>query len=157
MNPVESQQESILASIGALIAPLFTPLGFGDWRISTSLITGFIAKESVISTLGYSDFGVGRSRQMRLHSSLRRAPDSAFSSSRLLYTPCVAAVSAICRELHSKLKGIGCRRIPMRHGMDFCIYRLPDSRSDLSGDEVMSYIRHYPDPAALRMVRSCGR
>ena len=106
MNPVESQSSSILASVGAFIAPIFTPLGFGDWRISTSLITGFIAKESVISTLGIltSESGGVADAISQLFTARSGLSFLVFT---LLYTPCVAAVSAICRELHSKFKGIG--------------------------------------------------
>ena len=101
LNVVTDQTESLLAMIGALIAPIFTPLGFGDWRAATALISGFIAKESVVSTLGVllgsaSDVGAALGTMF--------APVTAvsFLVFTLLYTPCVAAVSSIKRELGGK-------------------------------------------------------
>lgn len=97
LNLVTDSQNSILAAIAGLIAPIFTPLGFGDWRISTSLITGFMAKESVVATLSIL-FGSTASLQAVL-TPLSAAALLAFC---LLYTPCVAAVASIKRELGGK-------------------------------------------------------
>ena len=96
-NMVTDSQNSILASIAGLIAPIFKPLGFGDWRVSTALISGFMAKESVVSTLSVL-IPAGMSVTDIL------APLGALSLLVfcLLYTPCVAAVAAIKRELGAK-------------------------------------------------------
>ena len=84
-----------------MIAPVFTPLGFGDWRFSTALISGFIAKESVVSTL-HVLVGDGDA-VLPLLSSLQTFSLLVFC---LLYTPCVAAVASIRRELGTKWAGI---------------------------------------------------
>ena len=97
LNLVTDSQNSILAAVAGLIAPVFTPLGFGDWRISTALITGFMAKESVVATLSIL-FGSTASLQAVL-TPLSAAALLAFC---LLYTPCVAAVASIKRELGGK-------------------------------------------------------
>ena len=96
-NMVIDSQNSILASIAGLIAPIFKPLGFGDWRVSTALISGFMAKESVVSTLSVL-IPAGMSITDIL------APLGALSLLVfcLLYTPCVAAVASIKRELGAK-------------------------------------------------------
>ena len=96
-----SGESSILELIGRLIAPIFTPLGFGDWRASTALIAGFTAKESVVSTLGVL-LGVGSGDLTAVLSSLF-SPLTAvsFLVFVLLYTPCVAAIAAIKREFNS--------------------------------------------------------
>lgn len=95
MNMVESSEDSILAMISGLIAPLLQPLGLGDWRICTALISGFMAKESVVSTLEVL-FGGSVVSAM---SSLSAASLLVFS---LLYTPCVAAIASIRREVGTK-------------------------------------------------------
>jgi len=97
LNIVESAQDSMLAKIAGLAAPLFAPLGFGDWRIVTALIAGFMAKESVVSTLSVL-VGEGTGL-LSLLSPLSAAALLVFC---LLYTPCVAAVAAIKRELGGK-------------------------------------------------------
>jgi ferrous iron transport protein B len=89
--------DSILAKVAGWIAPVFAPLGFGDWRISTALITGFIAKESVVSTLSVL-FGTTTALQAVL--STRTA--AALLVFCLLYTPCVAAIASVKRELGAK-------------------------------------------------------
>lgn len=94
-NLVEDSSKSILAMIAGWIAPLFVPLGLGDWRIIVSLISGFMAKESVVSTLGIL-FAGGVSTAL---TTLSAASLLVFS---LLYTPCVAAISTIKRELGSR-------------------------------------------------------
>lgn len=96
-NLVQNSHDSILAHIAGIIAPLFTPLGFGDWRFSTALISGFMAKESVVSTLSIL-FG---STQL-LTSAISPISVYALLVFCLLYTPCVAAVAAVKRELGGK-------------------------------------------------------
>ena len=94
-NLVADSKESILAFIAGIIAPVFAPLGLGDWRICTSLISGFIAKESVVSVLGVL-FVDG------VENSLSTVTAITLLVFSLLYTPCVAAVAAIKRELGKK-------------------------------------------------------
>lgn len=94
-NMVEDSGESILAEISGLLVPLFKPLGLGDWRICTSLISGFMAKESVVSTLEVL-FGTG------IGTVLSPVAAAALLTFSLLYTPCVAAIAAIKRELGMK-------------------------------------------------------
>lgn len=94
-NMVEDSGESILAGISGLLVPLFKPLGLGDWRICTSLISGFMAKESVVSTLEVL-FGAG------IGTVLSPVAAAALLTFSLLYTPCVAAIAAIKRELGMK-------------------------------------------------------
>ena len=95
LNIVEDSQQSILAMIAGLLAPILRPLGLGDWRIVTSLITGFMAKESVVSTM---EILFGGSVQTAM-TSLSAAALLVFS---LLYTPCVAAIASVKRELGRK-------------------------------------------------------
>lgn len=92
LNLVDNSQNSILAAIGSLIAPIFAPLGFADWRISTALITGFMAKESVVSTLTI----------LSAVNVLTPFTAAVFLVFTLLYTPCVAAIASVKRELGGK-------------------------------------------------------
>ncbi len=94
-NPVENSGESILAMISGAIAPVFAPIGLGDWRIITSLISGFMAKESVVSTLQVLYTG-------NITSSLTMATALSMLVFSLLYTPCVAAIASVRRELGRK-------------------------------------------------------
>lgn len=96
-NLTADSQNSILAVVAGLIAPVFAPLGFGDWRISTALISGFMAKESVVSTLS-----VLTGSMDVIHKILTPASALPLLIFCLLYTPCVAAVSSVKRELGSK-------------------------------------------------------
>lgn len=93
-NVVKDSQESILAVIAGMISPIFAPLGFGDWRISTALITGFMAKESVVSTLSVLFGATGN-----LTSAITPLAAASLLVFCLLYTPCVAAIAAIKKEL----------------------------------------------------------
>lgn len=97
LNLVTNSRDSILAMVAGLIAPIFTPLGFGDWRISTALISGFMAKESVVSTLTVL-FG----NTQNLLAVLSPVGAAALLVFCLLYTPCVAAVASVKRELGTK-------------------------------------------------------
>lgn len=94
LNIVEDSQDSMLAMAAGAVAPVFAPLGFGDWRISTALMTGFMAKESVVSTLNVL-FG-GQEALLAAISPVAAASILVFC---LLYTPCVAAVASIRQEL----------------------------------------------------------
>lgn len=97
LSIVSNSQNSILAALAGLIAPVFAPLGFGDWRISTALITGFMAKESVVSTLTVL-FGTTEAIKEVL-TAATAIPLLVFC---LLYTPCVAAIASVRRELGVK-------------------------------------------------------
>ena len=95
LSMVADSSESILAIIAGVIAPIFKPLGFGDWRICTSLFSGFIAKESVVSTMEIL-FTEG------VTSVLNNAQAAAMLAFSLIYTPCVAAIASVKRELGGK-------------------------------------------------------
>lgn len=99
---VTEQSDSILASVGSLVSPLFRPLGFTDWRLSTSLFTGIIAKEMVVSTLSVLT-GASNTQELSLALNGMLSPLSAYSFLvfTLLYMPCVAAFAATKRELGS--------------------------------------------------------
>ncbi|MCQ2479825.1 MAG: ferrous iron transport protein B [Clostridia bacterium] len=107
LNPVKDSADSILALIGQVISPIFKPVGFGDWRVVTSLISGFTAKEAVVSTMSVL-VGVGTS-DLAAALSMIFTPVSAvsFLVFTLLYTPCVAAVATIKRELNSTIQTVG--------------------------------------------------
>lgn len=92
LNIVTDSKDSILALVGSLLAPLFAPLGFGNWKISTALITGFMAKESVVSTLTI----------LSAVNILTPFTAAVFLVFTLLYTPCVAAIASVKRELGGK-------------------------------------------------------
>ena len=94
---VTDSKDSILAAVAGFISPVFTPAGFGDWRISTALVTGFMAKESVVSSLTVL-FGTTEA----LLGTLTTASAASLLVFCLLYTPCVAAVASIKRELGGK-------------------------------------------------------
>ncbi len=107
LNVVTDSSQSLLAAVGRWIAPIFIPLGFADWRVATALITGFSAKETVVSTLGVL-MGVSIAE---LNTALPTlfTPVSAvsFLLFTLLYTPCIAAVATIRRELKSTWRTLG--------------------------------------------------
>ena len=101
LNVVADSADSLLALIGRWIAPVFAPLGFADWRCATSLISGFIAKESVVSTL---EVLLGGAPLFTMFTNRSAASFLVFT---LLYTPCIAAVATIRREFGSTLKTVG--------------------------------------------------
>lgn len=103
-NVVSDSSESLLASLGRLLAPVFKPLGFDDWRISTALVTGLTAKETVISTLGVLLSAKGNELTSKLSSLFTTASACSFLTFTLLYTPCVAAIATIKKELNSVVK-----------------------------------------------------
>ena len=96
LNVVTDSQDSLLAMLAGVIAPVFAPLGFGDWRICTALLTGFMAKESVVATLTVLTDGIS------ITSLLTPLAAAALLVFCLLYTPCVAAITSIKRELGGK-------------------------------------------------------
>ena len=98
--------DSLLAIIGTWLAPIFAPLGFGDWRVATALVTGLMAKEAVISTLGVL-MGVGANLSSAVLGTLFTLRSAvSFLVFCLLYTPCVAALAALRRELGSGVKTV---------------------------------------------------
>ncbi len=107
LNVVSDSADSILAAIGRVVAPVFAPLGFGDWRMVTALVSGFTAKEAVVGTFGVI-LGVGSEQlTVALHQLFTPASAASFLAFCLLYTPCMAAVATIRRELGSTWKTIG--------------------------------------------------
>lgn len=101
LNVVEDSSLSMLANVGRVIAPVFTPLGFGDWRAATALITGFTAKEAVVSTLTVLLNTTSTALPAVLGGLFTTASAASFLIFTLLYTPCVAAVAACKREMGS--------------------------------------------------------
>ena len=107
LNVVKDSSDSLLALIGQAISPIFKPLGFADWRVTTSLISGFTAKEAVVSTMAVlmntstANLGTALSGAFSTLSAL------SFLVFTLLYTPCVAAVATIKRELDSRIQTVG--------------------------------------------------
>ena len=101
LNVVSDSAGSLLALIGQYLSPLFAPLGFADWRCATALISGFIAKESVVSTLEVLLGGAAVTSLFTARSAV------SFLVFTLLYTPCAAAVATINRELRSGIKTVG--------------------------------------------------
>lgn len=106
-NVVSDSAGSLLALIGKWIAPIFAPLGFGDWRISTSLITGFTAKEAVVSTMSVLCGTSVADLPNTLSGFFTPLSAVSFLVFTLLYTPCVAAVASIKREMGSALQALG--------------------------------------------------
>ena len=106
-NIADDASNSILASLGRWVAPIFAPLGFGDWRMVTALVSGFTAKEAVVGTFGVV-LGVGSEQlPLALHGLFTLPAAYSFLAFTLLYTPCVAAVATIRRELKSTPKTVG--------------------------------------------------
>lgn len=108
LNPVDiaDADNSMLAQLGMLIAPIFKPLGLGDWRIVTSLISGITAKEAVVSTLGVLTGASGDALALMLRSMISAPAACAFMAFTLLYTPCFAAIATVKRELNSGVKAL---------------------------------------------------
>lgn len=105
-NVVANSADSLLAMLGRWIAPVFVPLGFGDWRISTSLITGFTAKEAVVSTMSVL-LGTNMSELASALSGLfTKTSAVSFLVFTLLYTPCVAAIASIKREMGNRREAL---------------------------------------------------
>ncbi len=108
LNPVSAGgDDSMLAGIGRWIAPIFAPLGFGDWRASTALLTGFSAKEAVVSTFAVLTGSNTANMSAALSSIFTPLTAISFLVFTLLYTPCVAAISAVRREMNSGNAAVG--------------------------------------------------
>lgn len=101
LNVAENSSDSLLAVLGTIIAPLFRPLGFGDWRAATALITGFSAKEAVVSTLAVLTGSSVADLGTVLGGLFTPVSAASFLAFTLLYTPCVAAIAAVKREMNS--------------------------------------------------------
>lgn len=106
-NVVEDSSNSLLAAVGRFIAPIFKPLGFGDWKAATSLISGFTAKEAVVSTMSVLLNTSTANLNTALSAVFTPLSALSFLIFTLLYTPCVAAVATIKRELNSSLMTVG--------------------------------------------------
>lgn len=104
LNVVADSGNSLLALVGRWIAPVFAPLGFSDWRVSTALITGFTAKEAVVSTLSVLTGTATSNLSAVLSDMFSGVSVVSFLVFTLLYTPCVAAIAAVKREMGSGLK-----------------------------------------------------
>ncbi|EGD49037.1 ferrous iron transport protein B [Ruminiclostridium papyrosolvens DSM 2782] len=126
LNVVSDSANSLLAMVGKLIAPIFTPLGFDDWRVSTALITGFTAKEAVISTMSVLTGTTIDNLNTTLSSLFSPLTAVSFLVFTLLYTPCIAAVAAIRRELNSRLQTVAIvvLQCGVAWGAAFIIYKL---------------------------------
>jgi ferrous iron transport protein B len=107
LNVVTTSADSLLALIGQWIAPIFKPLGFGDWRMVTALITGFTAKEAVVSTLAVLLGTSVAELSQAVTGIFTTLTATSFLVFTLLYTPCIAAIATIRRELNSTLKTLG--------------------------------------------------
>jgi ferrous iron transport protein B len=107
LNVVTDSSASLLALVGQLIAPVFSPLGFADWRVTTALISGFTAKEAVVSTLSVLLNTGTEALPAALSAMFTPLSAVSFLVFTLLYTPCVAAIAAVKRELGSGLKAAG--------------------------------------------------
>ncbi len=120
MNVVADSSQSILAALAGWIAPALAPLGFGDWRVSTALLSGFMAKESVVSTLSIL-FG----STAALQNTLSQAAAASLLVFCLLYTPCVAAIASVKRELGGKWAvAMVVGQTALAWVMAFLVYRL---------------------------------
>jgi len=106
-NVVTDSADSMLAAIGRLITPIFVPLGFSDWRVSTALITGFMAKEAVISTFAVLTGASASELPVALSQMFTPLSALAFLAFTLVYSPCIAAISTIKREMHSSMAALG--------------------------------------------------
>ena len=126
LNYTQDSSLSLLASVGKLLTPVFKPLGIGDWRITTSLITGFMAKEAVVSTLGILTGSGTESLVANLSGLFTSASAVSLLAFTLLYTPCVAAVAAIGRELGGKYRGalVAALQCVVAWVISFGLYRL---------------------------------
>lgn len=107
LNVVSDSSESLLAAVGKFISPIFKPLGFNDWRIPTAIITGLTAKEAVVSTLGVLLSSSTSQLPDKLSSLFTTASALSFLVFTLLYTPCIAAISTIKKEINSSLRTTG--------------------------------------------------
>ena len=101
LNLAADSSQSLLAMLGMIFAPLFVPLGFGDWRAATALITGFSAKEAVVSTLAVLTGSNTAELETVLSGMFTPVSAASFLVFTLLYTPCVAAIAAVKREMNS--------------------------------------------------------
>ncbi len=106
-NVVADSADSMLAGIGHLVSPVFAPLGFGDWRASTSLITGFMAKEAVISTFAVLTGASAAELPMALGQLFTPLAALSFLVFTLVYSPCVAAIATVKREMRSGWAAMG--------------------------------------------------
>ena len=126
LNVVTDSKDSLLAMIGKYLAPVFMPLGFNDWRVATSLISGFTAKEAVVSTLCVLTGSAMGNLNEELAAIFTPASAISFLVFTLLYTPCAAAVATIKREMESAWRALAV--VLMQCGVawvcSFVVYRI---------------------------------
>jgi ferrous iron transport protein B len=126
LNGVTDDSNSILAGIGRLLAPVFAPLGFGDWKAVTALLTGFMAKEAVISTFAVLTRSGSANLPTALQSLFTPLSAYAFLVFTLLYTPCIATIATIRRELNSRMLAVAAvlYQTGFAWGMAFVVYQI---------------------------------
>lgn len=126
LNVVTDSADSLLAMLGHWLAPIFAPLGFEDWRVPTALITGFSAKEAVVSTLGVLTGTSMENLSTALNGLFTPISAISFLVFTLLYTPCMAAIAAVKRELGSNLLGWGVALLQcvVAWIVAFCVYQV---------------------------------
>ena len=126
LNVVTDSADSLLAMLGHWLAPIFAPLGFEDWRVPTALITGFSAKEAVVSTLGVLTGTSMENLSAALSGLFTPISAISFLVFTLLYTPCMAAIAAVKRELGSSLLGWGVALLQcvVAWIVAFCVYQV---------------------------------
>ena len=106
LNVVSDSTQSLLAMIGRFISPIFAPMGFADWRAATALISGFIAKEAVVSTFAVLTGASSAMLPQALGQIFTPLAAASFLVFTLLYTPCIAAINAVKHEMHSTVSAI---------------------------------------------------
>jgi ferrous iron transport protein B len=126
LNGVTDDSNSILAGIGRLLAPVFAPLGFGDWKAVTALLTGFMAKEAVISTFAVLTRSGSANLPTALQSLFTPLSAYAFLVFTLLYTPCIATIATIRRELNSRMLAVAAvlYQTGFAWGLAFIVYQI---------------------------------
>ena len=144
LNVVASGTDSMLAGIGRFLAPIFAPLGFADWRASTALITGFTAKEAVVSTLAVLTETTTLTLPGALAEIFTPLAACSFLTFTLLYTPCVAAVGAVRREMNStgKAVAVSVYQTAVAWGVSFLVYQVgslfqPGNSGGLGGPDYL--------------------
>lgn len=125
-NVAADSSDSLLAMLGMIIAPIFKPLGFGDWRAATALVTGFSAKEAVVSTLAVLTGSNVADLETVLSGMFTPLSAASFLAFTLLYTPCIAAIAAVRREMNSGLSALAMviMQCSVAWAVSFAVFRI---------------------------------